>query len=91
MCPPKEALAWAKVSTSHSDVFPASINVSSHTTHLNAPDELINGLIIRAAQIVVEFDRVDAGGGGGDKSVKKSSKSRQKVEELSKSPKASRV
>ena len=38
----------------------------------------------RAAQIVVEFDGVDAGGGGGDKSVKKSSKSRQKVEKASK-------
>ena len=37
-----------------------------------------------AAQIVVEFDGVDAGGGGGDKSVKKSSKSRQKVEKASK-------
>ena len=42
MCPPGEALAWAKVSTSHSDVFPASINVSSCATHLDALDELIN-------------------------------------------------
>ena len=37
----------------------------------------------RASQIVVEFDRVDAGGGGGGKLVK----SCQKVKKLSKSPK----
>ena len=84
MCLPGEALARAKVSTSHSDVFPASINVSSHTTQFDAPNKLINGHIICAAQIMVEFDEVDACGGGGDKSVKKSSKSRQKVEKASK-------
>ena len=46
----------------------------------------------RAAQIVVEFDGVDAGGGAVGKSVKKSSKSCQKVVkkvgESSKSPKS---
>ena len=55
--------------------------------YLDAQDKLINGLIICAAQIVVEFDGVDAGSGGdsgGDKSVKKLSKTRQKVEKASK-------
>ena len=47
------------------------------------------------AQIVIEYDGVDGGGGAVEKSVKKSSKSRQKVVkkvgELSKSPKSFKV
>ena len=89
MCPPGEALAWTKVSTSHSDVSPASINVSSCATHLDAQDELINkthqlarprlwlsmmGLMV---EVVLLANR-----------SKIWSKSCQKVEESSKSPKS---
>ena len=47
-------------------------------------DELIHRLIMCAAQIVVEFDRVDAGGGSGDTLVKKSSKSGKIVKKVQK-------
>ena len=52
-------------------------------THLDAQDELINGSSISAAQIVVKYDGVD----GGVVLLASQSKSRQKVEESSKSPK----
>ena len=47
--------------------------------HLEAQDERINDSSTSAAQIVVEFDGVDAGGGAVGKSVKKSSKSQRIV------------
>ena len=40
---------------------------------------------------MVEYNGVDGGGGAGGQSVKKFSKSRQKVEESSKNPKALKV
>ena len=86
MCPPGEALAWTKVSTSHSDVSPASINVSPCATHLDAQDELINKthqlarprLWLSMMGLMVEVS--DAGG----KSIKKSSKSRRIVKKSKK-------
>ena len=39
---PGKALAWTKVSISHSDVSLTSIKVSSRATHLNAQNKLIN-------------------------------------------------
>ena len=56
--------------------------------HLEAQDERINDSSTSAAQIVVEFDGVDAGGGAVGKSVKKSSKSR-KIVKKSKKPQRS--
>ena len=52
--------------------------------HLEAQDERINDSSTSAAQIVVEFDGVDAGGGAVGKSVKKSSKSRRIVKKSKK-------
>ena len=52
--------------------------------HLEAQDERINDSSTSAAQIVVEFDGVDAGGGAIGKSVKKSSKSRRIIKKSEK-------
>ena len=85
MCLPGEPLAWTKVCTSHSDISPASINVFSCATHLDAQDKLINKthqlvrprLCLSMMGLMVEVSDADG------KSVEKLSKS-QKIVKKSK-------
>ena len=93
-----EALAWIKVSTSHSDVSPASINVSSCATHLDAQDELINKthqlarprLCLSMMGLMVEVVLLKSRSKSRQKVVKKSSKkseNRQRAQKASRSKK----
>ena len=55
--------------------------------YLEIQDKCINDLSTSAARVIIKYDEVD----DNSKSIKKLSKSCQKMKELSKSPKASRV